>query len=235
MSRRRLYRRADLVLDAEAHEVRVRGKRVALTRQQIEILRALFEADGATLRRDQLLDRIGSLEGDTSGRSVDLHVSRLRRRLRDDPDVPKYIEAVYGVGYRLVPERNDPSDGRFAAAILAALPEAVLILDERVVVRDVNRAAEVLLGRGREDLIGLACGEAVGCRGCDGVSLAGAPCLGRAALRGEVVPDEVRGSVRGTEGRVPVTFAHVEVVPDVAVRLVALALRPGPDLPEASG
>lgn len=219
------YRRGDLVVDARTRDVRVRGRRIALTRPQTEILLALFEADGATLPREELLARVGPPDGDASGRTVDLHVSRLRRRLGDEAGAPRYIEAVYGMGYRLAPERNDPSDGRFADAILDALPEAVLILDERLLIRDANRAAEILLGRTRADLAGLACGLATSCQDCEGVSLAGAACLGRAALRGDPLAAEIRGLIQGADGPVPVMFAHARVLPGTGVRLVAVSLR----------
>lgn len=224
----RRYRLGDLVLDTRTQRVRVRGRHIALTRPQLAILRALFEAAGATLSREDILARIGSVGAGASARAVDLQVSRLRRRLGDHSDAPRYVEAVYGSGYRLVPERADPSDGRYADAVLEALPEPVLLLDERLIVRDVNPAAEGLLGRPREHLLGLPCGLVTDCRDCGGGSMSGARCLGRAALQGEAHPLEVRGTVGGVAGAVPVVFTHVHVLPDPEVRLVAVSLHRDP-------
>lgn len=224
----RRYRHGDLVLDPRTDQVRVRGRHIALTRPQVAILRALFEADGATLSREELLARVGARRGGPSGRTVDLHVSRLRRRLGDDADAPRYIEAVYGAGYRLVPDAADPLHGRYADAVLEALPEPVLLLDERLVVRDVNPAAEALLGRPREHLVGLPCGLATDCRDCEGDPMSGARCLGRAALRDGSAPLALRGTVDGSGRRAPVVFTHVRVLPGPAVRLVALTLRSDP-------
>ena len=87
-----LLRHRGLVMDVAAHTVRVDGRPIDLTAQQFAILRALFEANGATLARDRLLARIESLDEEPpSDRAIDLHVTRLRRRLGDDARTPSGI------------------------------------------------------------------------------------------------------------------------------------------------
>lgn len=221
-----VYRHGDLVVDVPAHEVRVAGRTVGLTPQQFAILRALCEAGGAALHRAQLVTRIAAIDDEPpSDRAIDLHVSRLRRRLGDDEGPARYIEAVYGIGYRLAPAgRNDVQRAQ-PDAVLDALPDAVLVVDDGLAVRAANRAAEILLGRPRTDLVGRSCAELLACRTCAGGPLAGPGCLGRAVLAGEGSVRHARALVDTSDGRVPVVFSHVKVPTDDGSRLVAISLR----------
>ncbi len=64
---------------------------------------SLVEADGRVLSRDALLDALyGHDAGETLDRTVDVYVGRLREKLGDDPDRPRYIATVRGAGYRAV-------------------------------------------------------------------------------------------------------------------------------------
>jgi DNA-binding response OmpR family regulator len=61
-------------------------------------------ADGRALTRDQLLDAVyGADDGDVLDRTIDVHVGRLREKLGDDADHPRYVMTVRGVGYRAAP------------------------------------------------------------------------------------------------------------------------------------
>jgi len=165
---------------------RSRGKPIAFTAQQFAILRALLEAGGATLGREQLVSRTGALDDEPpSDRAIDLHVTRLRRRLGDDPRAPRYIEAVYGVGYRLAHGTGGVQQqlGADASVLLDALPDAVLVLDRALTIRFANRTAELLLGLPRASLAGQRCGAILACTSCGGLPLDGPRCIGRAAPR----------------------------------------------------
>ena len=97
-------RRADLVVDADRHEVAQAGTIVPLTRVEFRLLQAILEADGRVLSRDQLLDAVyGAEAADVLDRTVDVHVGRLRDKLGDDADQPRYVATVRGVGYRAAP------------------------------------------------------------------------------------------------------------------------------------
>jgi DNA-binding response OmpR family regulator len=97
-------RHGDLVLDRERHEVRVRDRPVALTAVEFRLLATLLEADGRVLTRDQLLDAVyGQDESEILDRTVDVHIGRLRDKLGDDADAPRYVATVRGVGYRAAP------------------------------------------------------------------------------------------------------------------------------------
>jgi two-component system, OmpR family, alkaline phosphatase synthesis response regulator PhoP len=94
----------DLVLDPERHEVIVAGAMVQLTHVEFRLLQALLEADGRVLSRDQLLDAVwGAEQSEVLDRTVDVHVRRLRDKLGDDPDAPRYVATVRGAGYRSAP------------------------------------------------------------------------------------------------------------------------------------
>jgi DNA-binding response OmpR family regulator len=92
----------DLSVDVPGHEVRVRGKPVALTGLEFDLLVALMRRAGRVVPRAALMDEAG--RGDTlvGDRAVDVHVSHLRQKLGDDPRAPRLIKTVRGVGYLVV-------------------------------------------------------------------------------------------------------------------------------------
>ena len=93
--------RDDLVVDAARHEATIGGKPVALSTLELRLLATLLDADGRALTRDQLLDGIhGTGEGDVLDRAIDVYVKRLREKLGDDANEPRYVATVRGVGYR---------------------------------------------------------------------------------------------------------------------------------------
>jgi DNA-binding response OmpR family regulator len=96
--------RADLVVDPDRHEVRRAGRAIPLTRVEFRLLVAILDADGRVLSRNQLLDAVYGHDGvDVLDRTVDVHVGRLRDKLGDDADEPRYVATVRGVGYRAAP------------------------------------------------------------------------------------------------------------------------------------
>jgi DNA-binding response OmpR family regulator len=97
-----VIRHADLTIDPARHEVRRDdGTIIDLTRVEFRLLTAILEADGRVLSRDQLLDAVyGHEAAEVLDRTIDVHIRRLRDKLDDDPDAPRYIQTVRGVGYR---------------------------------------------------------------------------------------------------------------------------------------
>jgi DNA-binding response OmpR family regulator len=94
----------DLVIDTERYEVRRDGQLISLTPVEFKLLVTLVAADGRALTRDQLLDAVyGADDGDVLDRTIDVHVGRLREKLGDDADHPRYVMTVRGVGYRAAP------------------------------------------------------------------------------------------------------------------------------------
>ena len=96
----------DLIIDDERHEVRRGGVRLDLTRGERSLLLSIVQADGRVLTREALLDSLyGEGEGDVMERTVDVYIRRLREKLGDDAEQPRYIATVRGVGYRAVADR----------------------------------------------------------------------------------------------------------------------------------
>ena len=92
---------ADLVLDRDRFEVTRDGTPVPLTRVEFRLLETILAADGRVLTRDQLLDAVYGDDGaEILDRTIDVHIGRLRDKLGDDPDHPRYVATVRGVGYR---------------------------------------------------------------------------------------------------------------------------------------
>lgn len=95
---------ADLVVDPARYEVRRGGVQIELTRIEFQLLLVLLQADGRVLTRDQLLDAVYGQDAiDVLDRTIDVHVGRLRDKLADNADAPRYITTVRGVGYRAAP------------------------------------------------------------------------------------------------------------------------------------
>ncbi len=104
---RPIIRHADLVLDPDRHEVRRGDQAIDLTRVEFRLLETILAADGRVLSRDQLLDAVYGDDGaEILDRTIDVHVGRLRDKLDDDADRPRYVATVRGVGYRAA--RVDP-------------------------------------------------------------------------------------------------------------------------------
>ena len=96
----------DLIIDASRHDVRRGDEKLDLTHGELRLLLTLVEAEGRILTRESLLDSLyGEGEGDVMERTVDVYVRRLREKLGDDADHPRYIATVRGAGYRTVDDR----------------------------------------------------------------------------------------------------------------------------------
>jgi DNA-binding response OmpR family regulator len=88
-----------LTLDPSRRRVTVDGEEIGLTPLEFEILHALAREPGVVLSRDQLMDRVWGYRDYAGGRVVDSHVARIRRKLGEDGNDPRFIRTVHGVGY----------------------------------------------------------------------------------------------------------------------------------------
>jgi DNA-binding response OmpR family regulator len=94
----------DIAIDADARTVRRAGAAVELTGLEFDLLLALARRAGRVVPREALLEEAGRGDIAVSDRTVDVHVSHLRRKLGDDPRTPRLIKTVRGVGYTLARE-----------------------------------------------------------------------------------------------------------------------------------
>lgn len=97
------YRRGELEIDTDARLVRVGGSAVALTATEWRILEMLVANAGWVVPHDRLLARVWGREEPADLESLRVFVRRLRVKLGDDAEHPRYIETLRGVGYRLQP------------------------------------------------------------------------------------------------------------------------------------
>lgn len=98
-----ILRAADIVLDRLGHTVLVAGRLVDLTPSEFEILATLMAAPGRAFSRLELLDRLQGTAFEGYERTIDVHVRNLRSKIESDASKPRYIETIYGTGYRFSP------------------------------------------------------------------------------------------------------------------------------------
>ncbi len=89
----------DIALDAERHEVRVKGVLTVLTALEFRLLKTFLERPGRVQTRETLLSDVWGIDAEITTRTVDTHIKRLREKLGPAGDI---IETIRGVGYKLV-------------------------------------------------------------------------------------------------------------------------------------
>ena len=97
--REAILRFGRLQIDRESRMVRIDGEERLLTSYQFDLLVALAENAGRVLGRERLMDLVKGAELDAFDRSIDVHISRIRAAIEDDPKHPRRILTVRGAGY----------------------------------------------------------------------------------------------------------------------------------------
>jgi DNA-binding response OmpR family regulator len=100
----RVLRAADVALDPSGRTVTVDARRVDLTPSEFALLAALMSSPGHVFSRLDLLEQIQGNVYEGYERTIDVHVRNLRSKIEPDPRHPRYVETVYGVGYRFAAE-----------------------------------------------------------------------------------------------------------------------------------
>ena len=98
----------DIRLDPAAHRVTKAGRPVPLAPRQFDLLHILMRNAGAVVRRDRIMTEVWDLNWFGSTKTLDVHVSGLRKKLGDDSAAPRYIHTVRGVGFMF----GTPEGGR---------------------------------------------------------------------------------------------------------------------------
>ena len=96
-----IVRAGEIELDTGSLETIVAGRRIELTATEFQLLVALARQPGRIFSREQLLEAVHGVSFDGYDRSVDSHIKNIRRKIEPDPRQPRYIQTVYGIGYRL--------------------------------------------------------------------------------------------------------------------------------------
>jgi DNA-binding response OmpR family regulator len=97
-------RAADVTLDRETHTVEVNGQFIDLTPSEFDLLATLMSVPGRAYTRLELLDRIQGVAYEGYERTIDVHIKNLRAKLERNSRNPRYVQTVYGVGYRFARE-----------------------------------------------------------------------------------------------------------------------------------
>jgi two-component system response regulator RegX3 len=90
----------DLVLNLDTRTLTQRAEPVELTVKEFDLLRLLLEHAGKVVRREKLIADVWDTNWFGSTKTLDVHISALRRKLADDPAAPRYIHTIRGIGFR---------------------------------------------------------------------------------------------------------------------------------------
>lgn len=91
----------DLVCDDFKHIITLKGKQLNLTVAEYDILRYLIKKEGGAISREELIYNCNSINEESTNKSIDVIIGRVRAKLGENPKNPKYIHAIRGVGYKL--------------------------------------------------------------------------------------------------------------------------------------
>jgi DNA-binding response OmpR family regulator len=97
---------SDVELDVPRMEARFGGKRVDLTKSEFQIVAAMARQPGRVFTRAQLLDAVRGVAFESYERAIDAHIKNIRKKIEPDPREPRYVQTVFGVGYRFA----EPAD-----------------------------------------------------------------------------------------------------------------------------
>lgn len=98
-----------LIIDRQARAVLVDGRARELTGRQFDLLVLLAERAGRVQTREQIMEALGGEGWDSVDRSIDVHVSRIRSAIEEDPKRPRYLRTIRGAGYLFSPPPPSPS------------------------------------------------------------------------------------------------------------------------------
>lgn len=108
--REETYGFAECLVDFARHEVTVRGEPRSLTALEMKLFRFFTEHEGVVLTRNQLLDNVWGFDSNSTARTVDNFIARLRQHFELDPAKPRHFLSVRGVGYRFVQNPQERSE-----------------------------------------------------------------------------------------------------------------------------
>jgi DNA-binding response OmpR family regulator len=95
-----VYEIGDVEVNFTTHEAFRGDEEINFTALEFDILRYLIQHEGRTVTRKQLLRDVWGIDENIITRTIDRHMASVRKKIEPDPSAPKYIETVYGIGYR---------------------------------------------------------------------------------------------------------------------------------------
>ncbi|MGD9887650.1 MAG: response regulator [Halothiobacillaceae bacterium] len=100
---------ADFCMDLDVHRLTLHGTEIALTEGEFQLLRVFMQQPRRLLSREHLLDAVRGLDHTPFDRSMDVRVTRLRRKIEPEPAQPRYLLTIRGEGYVFIPEGRLPA------------------------------------------------------------------------------------------------------------------------------
>lgn len=101
------YQFGNISLDFKKYEATKGGAPLELSPREFSILKFLIEHRGEVIRREQLLDGVWAYNSFPTTRTVDTHIAKLRQKIEDFPNSPKYLITIHGVGYKFINRSDD--------------------------------------------------------------------------------------------------------------------------------
>jgi DNA-binding response OmpR family regulator len=95
-----VIRAGDLEVDLRRLRATIDGRTVDLTAMELQLLAQLAREPGRVFTRGQLLDALHGIAFESFERAIDAHIKNIRKKIEPEPSKPRYIQTVYGVGYR---------------------------------------------------------------------------------------------------------------------------------------
>jgi two-component system alkaline phosphatase synthesis response regulator PhoP len=96
----------DLVIEPAKRKVQVAGASVELTAKEFDLLNLFAQHPGRAFSRQELLDKVWGYQYAGYSHTVNSHINRLRSKIEPDPSTPRYVQTVWGVGYRFAEEED---------------------------------------------------------------------------------------------------------------------------------
>jgi len=101
---------SDLHIDPESRAASLGGQALILTTVEFDLLLSLARAQGRVKTREKLLLEVAERDFEAFDRSIDVHISSIRKKLGDDPKSPVYIQTIRGVGYMMLKPGQEPHE-----------------------------------------------------------------------------------------------------------------------------
>lgn len=98
--------KGDLVIDLKRGFIALKGTESSLSAQEIKLLDYFYRHTGIIISREELLNSVWGYGSEITTRTIDVHVARLRQKMGDVKDIPKYIHTIRGIGYKFTPPEN---------------------------------------------------------------------------------------------------------------------------------
>ncbi len=95
-------KQSEIILNEKKHEIKHKNKILDLTAAEYGILRYLIKKEGGVVSREELIYNVEAISEESSNKSIDVIIGRIRHKLGESPKEPKHIKAVRGIGYKFI-------------------------------------------------------------------------------------------------------------------------------------